>query len=108
MKVGTILGGDDLEAIWNAVNSRYFRVVTLRQTSHTRLAAFGTPQFFVPLIGHGQREYELSACLSVRSRTKREPLLKLKGTGNHYEQDTKPRSPTATIGIRGSRAGASR
>ncbi len=49
MKVGTILGGDDLEAIWNDVNGRY-GAVTLRQTGHTRLATLGASQFFVPLV----------------------------------------------------------
>jgi hypothetical protein len=49
--------GDDLEAIRNAMNGWYLGVGALRETSHTRLAAFRAPQFFVPLIGrpHGPR-----------------------------------------------------
>jgi hypothetical protein len=49
MEIGAIRGGDDLEAIWNALNGGRV-VVGLRQTSRTPLAAFRAPQFFVPLI----------------------------------------------------------
>ena len=50
-EIGAMHGGDDLEAVGNTVNGR--RVgVDLRQASHTRLAAPGTPQALVPLVGH--------------------------------------------------------
>ncbi len=55
VKVGTISGGYDLEAVWNAVNGRRIGAVTLRQASHPGLAAFRAPQLFAPLIGHGPR-----------------------------------------------------
>ena len=56
MKVGTVQGGDDLEAIRNAVNGWYFGVLALGQAGHPRLAALGAPQFFAPIIGHSPRE----------------------------------------------------
>ena len=35
MKIGTLEGGDDLEALRNALNSWYVGVVALGQASHT-------------------------------------------------------------------------
>ena len=52
LEIGAMESGDDLEAIRDALNGWYVGVVALRQASHTRLAAIGAPQFFVPLVGH--------------------------------------------------------
>jgi hypothetical protein len=46
-------GGDDLEAIRNAVNGWYVGIVALGQAGYPSLAALGALQSFVPLIGHG-------------------------------------------------------
>ena len=69
MKVGTVQGGHDLEAIRDAVNGWYVGVVALRQAGHSRLAALGAPQSFAPIIDHGRENKSTSLCLSVRSRT---------------------------------------
>ena len=60
MKVGTVRGGHDLEAIRDAVNGWYVGVVTQRQAGHSRLAALGTPQSFVPIVDHGRENKSTS------------------------------------------------
>lgn len=42
MKVGTIQGANNLEAIWNAVHGRHVSAA-LRQASNTSRAALGAP-----------------------------------------------------------------
>ena len=69
MKVGTVRGGHDLEAIRDAVNGWYVGVVALRQAGHSRFAALGAPQSFVPIIGHGRENKSTSlVCRFGRGR----------------------------------------
>jgi hypothetical protein len=52
MKVRAILGLHGLEAIRDAFNGWHLSVFGLRQARHTRVAALGAAQLFVPLISH--------------------------------------------------------
>ena len=62
-------GGHDLEAIRDAVNGWYVGVVALRQAGHSRFAALGAPQSFVPIIGHGRENKSTSlVCRFGRGR----------------------------------------
>jgi hypothetical protein len=51
IEVGAKFGLNHLEAIWDDLHCWRVGVVILRQTSHACLAAFRTPQVFVPLVG---------------------------------------------------------
>jgi hypothetical protein len=67
MKVGAILGFNDLKAIWDALNGWRVVALALKQASHTRLAAVRAPQFFVPLFDHPNNMHPATFPVTIKN-----------------------------------------